>query len=101
MKAVSVEGKTIEVVEDSEQGSNSQILATDYFELKFPEGADKEFLNKLNATRKDDTPKYDKGAKDLMMQNFIMGHMKKNKDRLSLKGDFWKSYLAFKEVLNK
>jgi len=100
MKEVNVDGKLITVNEDIEIGAHQSVLTTSKFVLKFPSGAEKVFIdNRLNAQNKDGTLKLVGKKRIVAVQDFILGRMKKVKDEVLEKDDFWNSFNAFKGVI--
>ena len=99
MQEVNVEGNLITVKEDVEIGAHQTVLSTAKFGLKFPSGADKVFGEKLNAVNKDQSLKLTGKKRIVAVQDFILGRMKKVKDEVLEKDDFWNSFIAFKKVI--
>lgn len=99
MKEINVEGNLIQVKEDIEVGAHQTVLSTTKFVLKFPSGADAAFKEKINKTNKDGSLKLTGKKRDVQVQDFILGRMRKVKDELIEKEDFWNSFTAFKKVV--
>jgi hypothetical protein len=99
MVEIQVDGENVSVSVDIESGLDKVKWSSGSFEMSFPDGTDKIFVKKLNETRKDGTPKFDVRRKEIFAQDFIIGHMKKVKDVCVTKNDFWRSYQAFRSML--
>ena len=100
MKEVNVDGVLVVVKEDIEMGARQEILSTSKFILKYPSGLDTAFKEKLNKkSKKDGSLKITGKRREVMIQDFVLGRMKKVKDELIAKEDFWNSFQAFRECV--
>lgn len=100
MKEINVDGNLIVVKEDIEMGARQDILSTSKFVLRYPTGADLAFKERLNKkSKKDGSLKITGKKREVMIQDFVLGRMKKVKDELIAKEDFWNSFQAFKACL--